>query len=54
MDILTELLLSYYDGKTCNDENVRLRAPIDIFELIKIIRRLEKEIKELRQVVSRG
>jgi hypothetical protein len=31
MDFTTQLLLSYYDGKTPNDPDVQMRARLDIF-----------------------
>jgi hypothetical protein len=41
MDFVTRLLIMFYEGKTPNSPDVQLRAPIDIFEAIKIIKVLQ-------------
>lgn len=42
MGIETMLMQMFYDGKDSNDLYVRMRAPIDVFFLLKEIKRLQK------------
>lgn len=44
-----ELLKMFYNGKSCNDADVQLRAPVDIFSLLKKIEKLENKIEELEE-----
>lgn len=52
-DYVLKLLMDSYEGKTPNDEFVRLRAPIDIFAAIRAITWLQKIIAEQDQKLER-
>lgn len=48
-DFTTELFLRMYEeAHGPNDPVVRLRAPIDVFDFVKIIRRQQAEIAQLK------